>query len=180
MALAVVGAVSLATASGGSPARVAERGTACANAGAPVAEATVKELRKSIRCLVNEERAVHGYGKLVRSAPLDKIAQRHTKVMIKTSCLSHRCPGEDDLETRVSDSGYPNGARLWRFAENTGCGTSALAMFDNWMDSVYHRVNILDEEFDDVGVGASPRRVSGRCKRKFGTFTVVFGTRTDS
>ena len=50
-------------------------------------------------------------------------------------------------------------------------------MVANWMASVYHRVNILDPEFDDVGVGVSQKRVDGRCKRKYGTFTVVFGTR---
>ena len=50
-------------------------------------------------------------------------------------------------------------------------------MVANWLNSVYHRVNILDPEFREIGIGASQRRVEGRCKRKYGTFTVVFGLR---
>jgi uncharacterized protein YkwD len=170
--------VSLATAAGTPPNTPAERGPACSAAAAPVAGSTVKQLRKSIRCLVNQERAIHGFGRLVRNAPLQKAAQRHTKTMVATACLAHRCPDEDDLKTRLERAGYFDGAKSWRYAENTGCGISAEAMFENWLGSVYHRVNILDPDFDDVGIGASVRRVEGRCKRKYGTFTVVFGTRT--
>ena len=113
----------------------------------------------------------------VSNSSLQKAAQRHTKTMVATDCLAHRCPGEVDLDTRLEQAGYFDGAQKWRFAENTGCGLSTEAMVGNWMASVYHRVNILDPEFDDVGVGVSKKAVDGRCKRKYGTFTVVFGTR---
>jgi len=38
-------------------------------------------------------------------------------------------------------------------------------------------VRPVELEFDDVGIGVSKKAVDGRCKRKYGTFTVVFGTR---
>lgn len=175
-ALALVGVVSLAPAAEPGAA-VAERGPACSLAAAPVSESSVKEVRKAIRCLINQERAIHGFGKQRRNSSLEKAAQRHTKTMVATGCLAHRCPDEVDLETRLQRAGYFEGATSWRYAENTGCGATAEAMFENWMDSVYHRVNILDPDFDDIGVGVSHKRVEGRCKKQYGTFTVVFGTR---
>jgi uncharacterized protein YkwD len=175
-ALGVAAVGSLGVGAGG--AEVTDRGvTGCSAASAPVAESTVKELRKSIRCLVNQERAIHGFGRLNRNASLQKAAQRHTKTMVATGCLAHRCPNEVDLETRLEAAGYFDGVKSWRYAENTGCGVSAEAMVANWMNSLYHRVNVLDPEFRELGIGTSKKRVEGRCKRKYGTFTVVFGVR---
>ena len=178
-ALGIAGLIWLAPAAGQEPAVAsAERGgSGCSVASVPVSNSTATDLRRSLRCLINQERAIHGFGKLARNSSLQKAAQRHTKTMVATDCLAHRCPGEVDLDTRLEQAGYFDGAQKWRFAENTGCGLSTEAMVANWMASVYHRVNILDPEFDDVGVGVSKKAVDGRCKRKYGTFTVVFGTR---
>jgi uncharacterized protein YkwD len=178
-ALGAAALASLALAAGGpGPGPASARGvTGCASAAVPVSESSVKELRKAVRCLVNQERAIHGFGRLNKNKPLQQAAQKHTKTMVATDCLAHRCPDEVDLDTRLEQAGYFDGAKSWRYAENTGCGASAEAMVANWMNSVYHRVNILDPEFRDLGIGASQQRVDGRCKRKYGTFTVVFGVR---
>jgi uncharacterized protein YkwD len=152
--------------------------TKCEEASVPAAESTVRELRKSIRCLVNEERAIHGFGKLVRDPSLKIASQRHVKQMVATACLAHRCGDEEDLETRLERAGYFDGAKSWRFAENTGCGISAEAMVANWLDTVYHRINILDPDFRDIGVGVSHKRVAGRCNKGYATFAVVFADRT--
>ena len=79
---------------------------------------------------------------------------------------------------RYALGAFIDGVASWRYAENTGCGLSAEAMVATWLDSVYHRVNILDEDFRDMGVGVSQRRVAGRCQKAYGTFTVVFGERS--
>ncbi len=179
-ALGVAAVASLAPASSPAPsqAAAARSGPACGLAPVPAADSAVKNLRKSIRCLINEERAVHGFGKLARNSPLQKAAQRHAKVMVHTGCLAHRCPNELSLEARLRQAGYFDGAESWRYAENTGCGASAEAMVANWMASVYHRVNILDPEFREVGIGVSKKKVAGRCQKKYATFAVVFGERT--
>lgn len=179
-ALGVAAVASLALASSPAPAgSVAERGgSACGIAATPVADSNVKDLRKSIRCMINEERAVHGFGKLLRNKPLQKAAQRHTKAMVAADCLAHRCGDEPNLETRLRQAGYFDGVKAWRYAENTGCGESAEAMIANWLASLYHRVNILDPDFRDIGVGVSQDRVAGRCDKGYGTFAVVFGERT--
>ncbi len=173
---AVVAALLGAPAVGAAP-QVA-RGASCKGADAPAAETSSKKLRKSVRCLINTERAVHGFGKLARRHALQKAGQAHAKTMVATDCLAHRCQGEDDLEGRLRHAGYFNGASSWQFAENTGCGLSAEAMVAGWLDVRFHRINILDKDFDDIGVGVVHKRVEAKCEDGFATFAVVFGQRT--
>ena len=149
----------------------------CRNADSPATETTSRKLRKSVRCLINEERAVHGFGKLSKRGALQEASQRHAKAMVESDCLAHRCPGEPDLEGRLRRAGYFQGAETWRFAENTGCAMSAEAMVAGWMDVRFHRINILDSDFRDVGVGIVHKRIEDRCDPGFVTFAVVFGDR---
>lgn len=150
----------------------------CPDASTTVTSATVNTLRKSLRCLINVERVARGLPKLTGNEPLQKAAERHVKTMIATGCLDHRCPGEVNLSTRLRRAGYFDGATSWRFAESTGCGMTAESMFTSWMSTDYHRTNILDPEFDDIGVAASQESVPELCDEGLGTFAVVFGTRT--
>jgi uncharacterized protein YkwD len=179
MAVGVAAVASLAVASDPAPEPKPERGEPhCELASVPATDSSPRDLRRSIRCLVNVERAVHGVGKLDKSQALKTASQRHVKTMVETRCLAHRCPDEDDLETRLERAGYFDGAESWRYAENTGCGESARAMVANWLHVVYHRINILDPDFHDIGVGVSQDRVPGRCEKGFATFAVVFADRT--
>ncbi len=178
VALGVAAVASLAVAAKPAPAPDPERGeTHCERASTPAAESSLRDVRRSIRCLVNEERAVHGVGKLDKNKSLKAASQRHVRTMVDTECLAHRCPDEDDLETRLERAGYFDGAESWRYAENTGCGLSAEAMVANWMHVVYHRINILDPDFRDIGVGVVQERVVGRCEKDYATFAVVFAAR---
>jgi uncharacterized protein YkwD len=151
--------------------------SACRGVQKPAAEASRQELRRAVRCLLNEERTERGLGTLARDPALQKAAQRHSKVMGETNCLAHRCPGEPKLETRVRKAGYLDHAERWRYAESTGCGASASAMVSSWMASGYHRVNILERSFRELGAGVVRDRVKGRCARGYATFAVVLGWR---
>lgn len=179
-ALGVLAIAALALASGSATASaLADRGGGgCSLASVPVSDSNVADLRKSIRCLINQQRAIHGFGRLVRNAPLQKAAQRHTATMVATGCLAHRCPGEEDLDSRLLHAGYFDGAQSWRYAEDTGCGLTAQAMVASWMASRFHRINLLDPDYKDIGVGVSQQRVPGLCESGYGTFAVVFGDRT--
>jgi uncharacterized protein YkwD len=152
-------------------------GVACPAGGQPAAQMHAWQLRRAVRCLINEERAARDLGAVVRDQSLKEAAQAHSEVMVETGCLAHQCTGEDDLGTRLRDVGYLDGAEMWRFAENTGCGVSAEAMVANWMATRFHRTNILQPKFRDVGIGAVPERVKGHCQRGYATFAVVFGWR---
>jgi uncharacterized protein YkwD len=179
VALGIAALASLAVAADPAPAPRAEGGeTQCKLASVPAADSSPRDLRRSIRCLINEERAVHGVGKLDKNLALKTASTRHVRTMVETGCLAHRCPDEDNLETRLERAGYFDGAESWRYAENTGCGVDAEAMVANWLHVVYHRINILDPDFHDIGVGVSKDRVPGRCGKGYATFAVVFADRT--
>ena len=133
--------------------------TGCPGAGEPAAQRSVKELQRSIRCLINEERGKRDLGRLARDKDLQEVGLAHSEVMVETNCLAHQCAGEEDLETRLREAGYFDGAEMWQFAENTGCALSAEAMVANWMATRFHRVNILERRFHEIGVGAVEGRV---------------------
>ena len=161
----------------GAGAAVAVESAGCPAVGEPAAQRSVKQLQRSIRCLVNEERAKRDLGRLAWNKDLQEVALAHSAAMVETNCLAHQCAGEDDLETRLREAGYFDGAGMWQFAENTGCALSAEAMAANWMATKFHRINILERRFHEIGVGAVQGRVKDRCERGYATFAVVFGWR---
>ena len=178
VAIAIAALASLALAqrpTGESTARAGAE--TCKNAGTPVHRLSRGVVRDAVLCLVNEERRRHARQPIARSKALQRVAQQHTEKMVATDCLSHQCPGEGSLGSRIRRSGYPAGAEDWEFAQNTGCGVSAEAMVKNWMASRYHRINILDPAFEDLGVGYSRDAVEDRCRDSFGTFATVFAVR---
>lgn len=152
-------------------------GSACKGSEEPSVGISVAKVRKALRCLINDRRAVRGADPVATRKNLQKAAQRHTRRMVKTGCLAHRCGNEPNLEERVRNSGYLAGASRWQYAENTGCGLSAKAMVANWMAIQFHRANILEKKFRDVGIGVVRRRTPGKCKAGHSTFTLVFGFR---
>jgi uncharacterized protein YkwD len=147
----------------------------CPGAGEPAAQRSIKQLQRSIRCLINLERGKRDLGRLARDKDLQEVGLAHSEVMVETNCLAHQCAGEEDLETRLREAGYFDGAEMWQFAENTGCALSAEAMVANWMATRFHRVNILERRFHEIGVGAVEGRVKDHCKRGYATFVVVLG-----
>jgi uncharacterized protein YkwD len=149
----------------------------CPGSDEVVSEATLPDLRKSVRCLISVERVARGLPKLDRAESLETAAKRHVRTMIDTDCLAHRCPGEVDLEHRLRRAGYLDGITTYRFAESTGCGTTAESMVSSWMASVFDRTNVLDVGFKDIGVAVSQDASDELCGDGYGTFAVVFGSR---
>ncbi len=179
VALAAVALVALVgAAERPATANAASASAGCPDAGLPAADSTTQALKTAVRCRINEERTSRGIAKVSIDSRLGKASQRHVKTMVKTRCLAHRCPGEDDLETRIRRAGYLDGAQSWRYAEDTGCGLSADAMVASWMATQFHRINLLEPRYKDLGIGVSRHRVKGRCKKGYATFAVVFGSRT--
>jgi uncharacterized protein YkwD len=175
--------VSVAVLAGGAQARPAAATAgntstdACSDASEMVSETTAPDLRKTVRCLIAAERASRGLPKLIRAESLETAAKRHVKTMIDTDCLAHKCPGEVDLEKRLRRAGYFDGFTLFRYAESTGCGTTAESMVSSWMASAFDRASILDASFGDIGVAVSQDSSDRLCGAGYGTFAVVFGKR---
>ena len=149
----------------------------CANSEAPAQELERKALRKALTCLINKQRQSRDLVRLHKNRQLKRVAQRHTNTMVKTDCLLHKCPGEAGIEQRIRRTGYLDGARRWAYAENTGCAVTAKAMVGRWMDTDFHRGNVLRRKFRDIGVGVSDQPVASECKGDHATFTAVFAWR---
>jgi uncharacterized protein YkwD len=178
-AVAALVAVTLAAGLGllaGPSADAAARAT-CANAEAPAQELQRKALRKALICLMNKQRQERDLVRLHKNRQLKRAAQRHTNTMVKTDCLLHQCPGEAGIEQRIRRTGYLDEAGRWAYAENTGCAVTAKAMVNRWLDSDFHRGNVLRRKFRDVGVGVSNQPVASECKPDHATFTAVFAWR---
>jgi uncharacterized protein YkwD len=145
-------------------------------------QATAKQFRKALACLINAERSQRDRVRLRPNRALTKLARAHTKVMIAQECFRHECKGERSLRKRIEKSGYVKRGR-YGFGENLGCSTTPANMVDVWMDSSFHRKNIVDGRFRHFGVGGKrgtpfPRR-SENCTpgRDYMTYTVIFGWR---
>ena len=158
-------------------AATASEASSCKRADDSAVELSTMKVRQQVRCLVNQERTVRELEQLARSKSLRVASQRHTKAMVANECLAHRCGDEPDLETRLRRAGYLRDATWWRYAESTGCGPSAQAMVANWMATRYHRDNILESAYRDIGVGVADKPVESRCEEDYVTFAVVFGRR---
>jgi uncharacterized protein YkwD len=145
-------------------------------------EASAKQLRKALHCLINRERAQRDRKRARANRDLTRIARRHTKVMLKKECFEHECPGERSLRRRIEASGYIKGGR-YGYGENLGCSETPAGMVAAWMKAAFHRKNIVDGRFRHIGIGAKRGRPypSGgdQCRPGSGhmTYTVIFGWR---
>jgi uncharacterized protein YkwD len=151
---------------------------ACPHAGAQAHEISLAKLRKTMVCLVNRERAKRERRALDLSSRLKRAAQKHNDVMLAKDCFRHKCKGEPGLGHRIKQSGYTQGQRSWRFAEDLGFARTPRQMIKVWLGSSFNRGNLLDPGFRDLGVGVgwgAPRR--GVDDAKFATYTLVFGLR---
>jgi uncharacterized protein YkwD len=117
----------------------------------------------AVLSLINQARAQHGRGALTISSGLNTSSSAHTSVMAGDCGLSHQCPGEPPLGTRLTNAGVH-----WTSAgENIGEGgpvantTAAItqmavsltqSMLDEKPPDDGHRMNILSWSFRFVGI----------------------------
>jgi len=85
---------------------------------------------------------------------LRKAARYHSKWMADTGKFSHDSPGGpygDDFVERIEWAGYTG----WRLVgENIAAGySSPEAAVAGWMDSDGHCKNIMNPEFNEIGIG---------------------------
>lgn len=132
-----------------------------------------KEARQAVNCLVNEERNHRGKGDYSSDSRLVNAAVKHSGVMARKNCFSHRCRGERDLLGRLQGVGYIVGGLLrWAYGENIAYGTDGQGtpkeMVDAWMDSPPHRAAILSSTFKEMGAGFQNRGDKGFYTADFG------------
>jgi uncharacterized protein YkwD len=100
--------------------------------------------------LVNQARASAGCGPVRINAQLTAAAQAHSDDMAANGYFSHTSQDGRTFDERIRAAGYTGGF----LGENIAQGQrGAGAVHDAWMSSPGHRRNILDCNYDAIGMG---------------------------
>jgi uncharacterized protein YkwD len=156
----------------------------CADATLRPTNANLERIRAATLCLLNAERADHGLPTLRANERLTRAAEAYSAKMVRRRFFAHVCPEGSTLKSRIRSVKYLNkSVRDYSLGENLAWGSGSLStpksIVRGWMRSSGHRHAILDEGFQDVGVGVAPgapRKVRGRAA----TYTAEFGYRITS
>ncbi len=100
--------------------------------------------------LVNATRAEYGYSLLERDSSADQVAYGHSSDMAENNYFDHDSPDGRTLKDRLI-----NGSVEFRLAgENIATGhTSPIFAHHSLLNSPSHRVNVLNDNFNHLGVG---------------------------
>jgi uncharacterized protein YkwD len=102
----------------------------------------------------NAERAEAGCDPLRADSRLSAAAQRHAADMAANDYFSHTDQDGGDSADRIHDAGFTGS----RTAENIAYGQqSAAEVMADWMGSSGHRRNILNCDYDRIGLGYDSR-----------------------
>ena len=99
--------------------------------------------------LINQARAQQGLPPLTPDQRLTDAARKHTELMVQHSALSHEFPGEPAFQIRISNEGLPSDSQ----GENVDLNQTIVGAHEALMKSPPHRANILDPDYNVVGVG---------------------------
>ena len=103
--------------------------------------------------LLNKERQRAGLAKLDWNQKLADAARRHSALLAQHKDLSHQFGGEPPLERRAGAAG----AHFNSVAENVAFAPAVEAMHCGLMHSPHHRANILNGEYNAVGISIVAR-----------------------
>ncbi len=99
--------------------------------------------------LINESRRQQGLAPLTVDPRLTQAARKHSQLMASRGALSHRLPDEPSIPNRFAAENFPSD----RQGENIALDQDADSAHRELMHSPPHRENILDPEYNVVGVG---------------------------
>lgn len=99
--------------------------------------------------LINQERAKAGVPALTFDERLTSAARKHSQRMIDQDTLSHQLPGEDPLLLRLT----AQNVRTDHDGENIALNGDVVSAHAALMESPKHRANILNPQFNAVGIG---------------------------
>ena len=98
--------------------------------------------------MTNRDRAEAGVPGLKWNEWLAQAARKHAAEMARRGQLSHQFPGEPGLRDRIAATSL----RFNASAENIAFGPTPAGINDDWMLSPGHRANILDPNYNAIGV----------------------------
>jgi len=98
--------------------------------------------------MTNRDRAEAGSPELEWNEWLAQAARKHAMEMARRGQLSHQFPGEPGLRDRIAATSIHFNAS----AENVALGPTTAAINRDWMLSPGHRANILNPNYNAIGV----------------------------
>ncbi len=113
----------------------------------PHAPAQIDESRQTL-ILVNQARTEKGLAPLEWDEGLAKAAQEHALLLAQNHGLSHQFAGEPPLDRRISAADV----RVGRSGENVAVNYNSAGAHVAFMQSPEHQANILNPEFDALGI----------------------------
>ncbi|WP_010095649.1 CAP domain-containing protein [Ornithinibacillus scapharcae] len=100
--------------------------------------------------LVNQERAKHGLSALTHRADIKNVAEKKAMDMINSNYFSHTSPNYGSPFDMLKTFGI----RYRTAGENIAKGQKTpQEVMNAWMNSSGHRANILNGNYDSIGVG---------------------------
>jgi uncharacterized YkwD family protein/spore coat assembly protein SafA len=112
----------------------------------------VKSIEQQVVDLVNAERAKAGLSALKVNWELARVARYKSQDMIDNNYFSHTSPVYGSPFDMIKSFGLTYRAA----GENIAMGQrSAKEVMQGWMNSSGHRANILNESFNEIGVGVA-------------------------
>jgi hypothetical protein len=106
-------------------------------------------LEKQLFDQLNESREKAGRQPLQWDDRLAEAAREHSQEMVKKRTLTHVLPGEQGVAERIAKAGV----HFNHSGENVGYNTDFEDVHSAFMHSPPHRENILNPDYDHVGIG---------------------------
>jgi uncharacterized protein YkwD len=158
VALAALIAPAAATADGATVrARAQAASERCDGADAIPGQDAAADVRGATLCLMNAQRTARGLPRLRAHASLEQAASRYARAMVRDQFFAHTSPGGSTMVSRIKATSYLRDVLRWTVGENLAWGTETQATpratVEAWMRSADHRANLLDRDFQDVGIG---------------------------
>jgi uncharacterized protein YkwD len=117
--------------------------------------------------MVSGFRANNGLGAVTLDPELTRIAEKHSRAMVRQGKVSHDV-GDGQLDARARAQGY----RYSRIAENVAGGYHTLAeAFSGWRESPGHRKNMLMPSATRIGIAVA--QAPGHKYKVFWTMVVA-------
>lgn len=139
----------------------------------------IAQIAETTLCLINDQRATAGLAPVTEQAQLTKASAAYSGLMVKEQFFAHVSPEGSELTDRLTDVGYLGHPGSWMVGENIAWGESYLAtpaeIVKAWMNSPPHRANILNGDYEEIGLGIAIGTPS--TPNPGATYTTDFGRR---
>jgi uncharacterized protein YkwD len=145
-------------------------------------EDPASDVRDATLCLMNAQRTARGLPRLRAHFALELAATRYARQMVRDQFFAHTSPGGATMVSRIKAASYFKDVLRWTVGENlawgTGTQSTPRATVEAWMRSPDHRANLLDRDFEDVGIGVATGAPDAlEDGETAGTYVTDFGSR---